>query len=193
MYSLNCTFLVKKKLYPIKNIEDSQKLNELVSLENQVKAVRLQEKLSEEIYQHERNKLLEPMTDEFRNISQDIPKTITETSIKNSNVLENLNEKNLDLMNDKGMIAPTLASSLVNLFKPENKSKFSFKKYPNSTRMKNILINGGIPVSIYNKMLTFRDSNRSFKLDGGLLEAMMNYDFNVRTSNPQDRKLIYEF
>ena len=32
-------------LYSIKNIEDLEKLNELVSLQDQVKAVRLQDKL----------------------------------------------------------------------------------------------------------------------------------------------------
>ena len=42
-------------------------------------------------------------------------------------------------------------------------------------------------------MLTFRDSNKVFKLDGDLLESITNYDFNVDHSNQQDRKLIYEF
>ena len=42
-------------------------------------------------------------------------------------------------------------------------------------------------------MLSFRDSNKSFKLDGGLLETMTNYDFNVNHANQQDQKLIYEF
>ena len=42
-------------------------------------------------------------------------------------------------------------------------------------------------------MLTFSDTNRSFKLDGDLLETMTNYDFNVSYSNPQDRKLNYKF
>ena len=35
-------------LFSIKNIEDLQNLNELVSLENQVKAVRLQDKLGKQ-------------------------------------------------------------------------------------------------------------------------------------------------
>ena len=43
-------------------------------------------------------------------------------------MLENLNGKILDLMNDKGKIAPTSASSLVNLLKPENKIHFRIKK-----------------------------------------------------------------
>ena len=42
-------------------------------------------------------------------------------------------------------------------------------------------------------MLTVRDCNKSFKLDGDLLETMSNYDFNVSLSNPKDQKLLYEF
>ena len=42
-------------------------------------------------------------------------------------------------------------------------------------------------------MLTFRDSNKSFNLDGDLLETMTNYDFNVSHSNPKDQKPIYGF
>ena len=42
-------------------------------------------------------------------------------------------------------------------------------------------------------MLTFRHSNKSFKLDGGLLETMTNCDFFVSLSNPKYQKLIYEF
>ena len=42
-------------------------------------------------------------------------------------------------------------------------------------------------------MITFRDSNKVFKLDGDLLETITNYDFNVNHSNQKDRKLIYEF
>ena len=96
-------------------------------------------------------------------------------------------------MNDSGLIAPYLASSLVNVFKPENKSQFRLKKDLNSTRMNDFLINEGIPVTLVSNMLIFRDSNKSFKLDGDLLETMTNYDFNVDHSNQQDRKLIYEF
>ena len=42
-------------------------------------------------------------------------------------------------------------------------------------------------------MLTSRDGNKSFKLDGDLLGTMRSYTFNVTHSNPQDQKLIYEF
>ena len=97
------------------------------------------------------------------------------------------------MIDDKGLIAPYLASSLVNLFKPENKSQFRLKKDLNSTKMNDFLIIDGIPVTAFSNMITFRASNKPFKIDGDLLETMTNYDFNVSHSNPKDRKLIYEF
>ena len=42
-------------------------------------------------------------------------------------------------------------------------------------------------------MITFRDSNKTFKLDGDLLKVITNYKFNVDHSSPQGKKLIYEF
>ena len=42
-------------------------------------------------------------------------------------------------------------------------------------------------------MLTFRDSNKSFKVNGDVLETVTNYVFNVDHSIPQDQKLIFEF
>ena len=133
------------------------------------------------------------MTDAIKNTSENITKTYTETSINNKKALENLNEKVLELMNDKGMMAPYLASSLVNLFKPENKNQFKLTKDNISLRMNDFLINGSITNTLYSNMLTFRDSNKSFKLDGVLLETITNYVFNFDHSNQQDRKLIYEF
>ena len=59
--------------------------------------------------------------------------------------------------------------------------------------MKDFLINEGIPVTLVSNMLIFRDSKKSFKLDGDLLDTMTNYDFNVSHSDPKYQKLIYEF
>ena len=52
------------------------------------------------------------------------------------------------------------------------------------------LLNDGIPVTLFSNMITFRDRNESFKLDGELLETITKYDFNVSHSNPKDQKLI---
>ena len=96
-------------------------------------------------------------------------------------------------MIDEGLIAPYLASSLVNLLITENKILFRIIKDLNSTKMNDFLRNGGIPVTLFGNMLTFRDSNKPFKLDGDLLESMTNYDFNVSLFIPKHQKLIYEF
>ena len=80
------------------------------------------------LFRRIRKKFSEPITDAIEDTSRDIIKTIAETSIKTNKPNSDLNEKNLELMNDKGVIAPDFASSLVNLFKPENASQFNLIK-----------------------------------------------------------------
>ena len=135
------------------------------------------------------------MTDAIKDTSENLKKSIaiTESSINSNKAIENLNWRTLELMNDKVLIAPYLASSLVKPRKPENKSQFRFKKDLNSSKTNDFLMKEGIPVTLFSNMITFRDSNKSFQLDGDLLETMTNYDFNVSLSNPKDHKLIYEF
>ena len=72
------------------------------------------------------------------------------------------------------MMAPCLASSLFNLFKPENKIQFRLLKDTNSTKIIDFLIHGNIPVILYSNMLSFRDSIKSFELDGDLLKTKTN-------------------
>ena len=133
------------------------------------------------------------MTDAIKDTSENLTKFNTENSINNNKAIENINERILELMDDKGLIAPYLASSLVILFKLENKSQFRLKKDLNSNKSNDFLINEGIPVTLFKNMLLFRDSNKSFILDGDLLEAITIYDFNVSHYNPKDQKLIHEF
>ena len=61
-------------------------------------------------------KVFEPVTKSIKDVSEVVAKTITENSIHINKAIGNLNEKILELMNDKAMIAPDLASSLVNLY-----------------------------------------------------------------------------
>ena len=103
-------------LFAINNREDLENINELASLQDEVKAVRLQDKLGKQNFHEDMKKVFEPITKSLESTSQDITKTIPETSIKNNKAISNLNAKALELMNDKGIIAPNLASSLVNLF-----------------------------------------------------------------------------
>ena len=53
-------------LFPIKNREDLEKLNELVSLQNQVKTVRLQEKLGEQNFREDSKEVYEPLTNKIK-------------------------------------------------------------------------------------------------------------------------------
>ena len=178
---------------PIKDREDLEKLNKVVSLQNEVKVVRLQNKLGEQNFHEVMTKVFEPLTKTLKKTSDNITKTITENSINNNKAIENLNEKILELMSDKGMIAPYLTTSLVEVFKKDNKSQFRLRKDPNSTKMNDFLIHGNIPVTLFSNMITFRDSNKSFRLEGDLLKLITNYKFNADHSSSQDKKLIYEF
>ena len=123
-------------------------LEELVSLKNQVEEVRLQDELGEQNYHRNVKKLYEPFTDTIKSTTEILTKTSAETYVNNNKALENLNKKVLEFSNDKGMIAPCLASSLVNLFKPANKSQFRSIKDQNSIRMNAFLKNGGIPFTL---------------------------------------------
>ena len=180
-------------LYSIKNVEDLGKLDEAISLQKQVQEIRLQNKLGDQKYHEDIKKFFKPMTDEIKNTSEIITKTITENSINNNKAIENLNEKILELMNDKGLIAPYLTTSLVEVLRKDNKSQFRLRKDLNSTKLNDFLIHGTIPVTFFSNMITFRDSNKSFRLEGDLLKVITNYKFNVDHSNPQDKKLIYQF
>ena len=180
-------------MFPIRNVEDLQNLNEAVSLQKQVKVVRLQDELGEQNFHEDLEEFFEPITKSLENTSENITKTITETSNKNNKAISDLIEKILELMNDKGMIAPYLASSLVNLFNPENKSQFRLRQDHNSTKMNDFLLHGNIPITLFSNMISFRDTNKSFRLDGDLLKLITVYKFNADHSSPQDKKLIYEF
>ena len=67
-------------LLAFKDREDMEKLNELVSLQYQVKAVRLQDKLGKQNFHEDMKKLFQPVTKSLGSTSQDITETKTETS-----------------------------------------------------------------------------------------------------------------
>ena len=176
-------------MFAINNREDLDKLNEAVSLQNQVKVVRLQNKLGQQNFHEDMTKVFEPLTDTLKKTSENITKTITENSINNNKAIENLNEKILESMNDKGLID----SSLIEVIKSDNKGQFRLTKDPNSTKTNDFLINEKVPVTIFSNMLTFRDTKKVFKMEGDLYKVITDYKFNVDHSNQQDRKIIYEF
>ena len=180
-------------LFPIKNVEDLQNLNELVSLQNQVKVVKLQDKLGEQNFHEDMKKVFEPVTKSLEKTSQDITKTITETSNKNNQAIENLNNKLLETMNDRGILASYLMSPLSKITNPENNSQFKLVKDHNSNRVNDLLMKNKIPITLYGNILTFRDTGKKFELTGDLLEMITNCKYNVNLASLADKKLMYDF
>ena len=80
-------------LFSIANSEDLENLNELVLLQNQVKEIRLRDKLGKQDFYQKVGKLYEPLTDANKKTSQKIPTTISETSMTQNKAIENLNNK----------------------------------------------------------------------------------------------------
>ena len=165
----------------------------MVSLQDQVTTVRLQDKLGKQNYHEDMQKVFEPVTKSLEKTSQDITKTITETSVKNNQAIENLDNKLLEIMNDRGILATHLMSPLSRITNPENSSQFKLVKGPSSNRVNDLKINKTIPITLYGNMLTFRDTNKQFELKGDLLEMITNSKFNVDLASLSDKKLINDF
>ena len=57
-------------MFPIKNIEDLKDLNKLASLQNQVQAVRLQDRLDKQNFHEDIKKVFEPVTKYNKDVSE---------------------------------------------------------------------------------------------------------------------------
>ena len=180
-------------LYSIKDRKDLQNLNEIVSLQSQVKAVRLQDKLGKQNFHENMEKVFEPVTKSLKNTSENLTKAVTESSKENNLALENLNNKLLEIMNDRGILASYLLSPLSKITNPENTTQFKLVKDSNSNRVIDLKINKTIPITLYNNMLTFRDTGKEFELTGDLLKIITNKNFNVDRASLADKKLMYNF
>ena len=135
-------------LYSIKDGEDLENLNHLASLQDQVKAVRLQDKLGKQYFHEGMKKVSEPVTKSLESTSQDITKTISENSMKNNQAIENLNNKLLEIMNDRGILATYLMFPLSKITNPEKSSQFKLVKDHNSNRVNDLLIKNTIPITL---------------------------------------------
>ena len=95
-------------------------------------------------------------------------------------------------MNDRGIIASYLLSPLSKLFNPENTTQFKLVKDSTSDRVNGLKINNSIPITLYNIILTFRDTGKKFELKGNLLKMITNKNYNVNHVSLSDKKLMYE-
>ena len=180
-------------MYPIKNREDLEIINELVSLENQVKVEGLQDKLGKQKFHEDMKKVFEPVTKSLDNTSQVITKTITEPSIKTNQAIENINNKLLELMNDRGILASYLMSPLSKTTNLENTSQSKLVKDSTSNRVNDLLIHNTIPITLHNNLLTLRDTNKVFELKRDLLKIVNNKNYNVDLASLADKRTMYDF
>ena len=180
-------------LYSIKVREDLENLEGLVSLESQVKAIRLQDKLGKQNFHEDMKKVVKPVTKSLENTSQSLTKAITESSSNNNKAIENLNKKLLDIMNDRGILASYLMSTLSKIANPENTSQFKLVKDHSSNRVNDLLIKNTIPITLHDNLLTFRDKGKEFELRGDLLKMITNKNYTVDLASLSDKKLMYDF
>ena len=133
------------------------------------------------------------MTKSIKDVSEEVTKTIAETSIKNNRIIENLNDKLLEVMNDRGVISSYLLSPLAKTTNPENTTQFKLVKDSSSDRVNDLLIHNTIPITLHDTLLTFRDTNKVLELKGDLLKMITNKNYDVDLASLQEKKKMYDF
>ena len=122
----------------MKNRQDLENLNEVIPLQSQVKALGLQDKHGKQNFHEVLKKVFEPVTKSFKDVSEDATKTITEISIENNKPLSNLNDKFLELLNDRGIIAFCLLSPLSKVTNQEHTNQYKPVKDRDSDRVSDL-------------------------------------------------------
>ena len=153
----------------------------------------MQDKLGKQNFHEDVKKDFEPDTKSLEKTSQDIPKTIMETSIKNNEAIEVLDDKRLEIMNDRRIIASYSMSLLSEIINPENNSPFKLVKDSNSNIVNDLLIQNTTLVTLYDIMLTFRGTGKVLGLKGDLLKLITNKNYNVDQASLSDKNVTYDF
>ena len=135
-------------------------------------------------------KVFEPVTKSIKDVSEEVTKTMTENSIKNNQALENLNNKLPEIMNNRGILAFYLMSPLSKITNPDISTQFKLVKDSSSNRVNDLLIHNTIPITLYNNLLTFRDTGQEFEFKGDLLKMITNKKFNVDLASLADKKNV---
>ena len=96
-------------------------------------------------------------------------------------------------MTDRSIKASFLLSPLSKITNPESSIQFNLVKYSNSNRVNDLVINNTIPVTLYNSLLTLRDTGKEFELKGDILKKITNKNYNVDLAKFSDKKIMYDF
>ena len=145
-------------MFPYKNIENFKDLNELASFQIEEQTKRIKDKLGKQNFHENMKKVFEPVLKSIKDVSEEVTRTITETSNNYNKAPENLNSKLLEIMNDRCILASYLMPLLSKITYPENTSQFKLVKYSSSKRLNDLLIHNTIPITLSKNLLTFRDT-----------------------------------
>ena len=86
-----------------------------------------------------------------------------------------------------------MLSPLSKTTNPEHTIQLTLIKDLDSIKVNDLLINKTIPVILYNKVLTFRETDIKFELHRDLLKLMNNRNYNVDLRKLLDKKFMYDF
>ena len=101
------------------------------------------------------------------------------TSTENNEAIEKLNDKFLEILRDRGIVASYLLPPLSKNTNLEKTNQYKLGKYPSSNGVNDLLLNKTIPLTLYNNLLRFRHTDKKIKMDGDLLKKITNKNYNI--------------
>ena len=167
-------------------------MNKLSSLQSQVKPLKLQDKSGEKTFIRIWKKF-EPITKTIKDVSRDVKRTLTEGPKENNKALQSLNNILLEILIDSGLIPTYLLSLLSKINIPEHTSQFKLVNGGNSIRVNDLLLNQRMPVILFDKLSTFRDTDEKFKLEGMFSKMITDKNYKVDLAILPYKKLMFEF
>ena len=108
---------------------------------------------------------------------------------KEKKTIKNFNDKLLEIIDNRVIIASYLLSSLYKTTKPKNTIQFKIVKKSNSKRINDLLIHNTKPVILYNNLLTIRDTVEKFEIKGDPLKVITFKNYSVDLASLSDKKL----
>ena len=99
--------------------------------------------------------------------------------MKKNKALGSLNDKLLEKLNDRRILASFLLSPLSKITNPENNRQFKLVRDPSSNGVNDLVTIDTTPVYLYNNLPTFRQTDEKFELQEDLLKMITNKNYNV--------------
>ena len=106
----------------------------------------------------------------------------------NNPALTNINDKFLEIMNDRGKLASSLLSPVHKITNPEQAGQVKPEKDPDSNNVKDFSMSKTIHVTLYNNLLTFRDTYKWIELKDNFSKMIENENYNVAYANLSHKK-----